>query len=266
MIHIYTSLKEVIDATSKFVSETREADIKRTSPEEILNLFIAANRFGREAIAACYRKIYGNGYDTSARYDYVAKPVYKNHLGYHATQNSIVISWVMFVSSYAYFIEVIAHEIAHDVGHRHSHDEAFWYEYYRNCQRLGLMSSEIPYEEGIIEDKNDVRKYGYGRIKVLALPPVLSITHERRCKAMFKHKVFCRDEWSNEYAIKQEYSKLASEICALYQMNFKYLPGGHSEPIIEPWLCEPSENILSSELIKPITRNDIRLYDLEHPN
>lgn len=266
MIQIYTSLKEVIDATTKFISETREADIKRTSPEVILNLFISANRFGREAIAACCRKIYGKDYDTSTRYDYVAQMVYRKVGGLHYSKNSIFLSWGIFQSTYLGFLNVIVHEIAHDIGHSHNHDEEFWHEYYLNCQRLGLISSEIPYEEGMIEDKNDVRKYGYGRIKVLALPPVLSITHERRCKAMFKHKVFCRDEWSNEYAIKQEYSKLASEICALYQMNFKYLPGGHSEPIIEPWLCEPSENILSSELIKPITRNDIRLYDLEHPN
>lgn len=265
MIQIYTSLKEVIDATTKFISETREIDIKRTSPEEILNLFIAANRFGREAIAACCRKIYGNDYDTSVRHDYVAKKIYRKVGGLHYSKNSIFLSWDNnFVNSYEYFIETIAHEMAHDTTH--SHIEKFWREYYRNCQRLGLISSEIPFEDGIIEDKNDVRKYGYGRIKVLALPPVLSITHERRCKAMFKHKVFCRDEWPNEYAIKQEYSKLASDICALYQMNFKYLPGGHSEPIEETWLCEPSENILSSELIKPITRNDIRLYDLEHPN
>lgn len=261
MIHIYTSLKEVIDATSKFVSETREADIKRTSPEEILNLFIAANRFGREAIAACYRKIYGNDYDTSTRNDYVAKPIYRNAFGLHYSW-SILLSWELFVSSYVRIIEVIAHEIAHDMVR--GHGEKFWHEYYRNCQKMGLISLEIPYDEGMYEDKYGVRKYGYGRIKGLDISFETSdhiiVKYDRRCKAMFKHKVFCLGDV--EYEIKQEYNNLALEICSLYRMNFNGLPisrhieTSFSEPI-EPWLCEPSEGILTPELIKPVTRSTL---------
>ncbi len=77
MIKKYNSLKETIDATTDFILKTRECDIKRTSPEEILNFFIAATRFGREAIAACYRKLYGPQYDMSNRRDHIIQPIYK---------------------------------------------------------------------------------------------------------------------------------------------------------------------------------------------
>lgn len=268
-MQIFTSLEEVIEATTRFIRETREVDIKRTSPEEILNLFISANRFGREAIAACYRKIFGNDYDTSVRYDYVAKLVYRNYGGLHYSNNSILLSWGRFVSPYKRFIELIAHEIAHDVGHKHNHDEVFWHEYYLNCQKLGLISLEIPYEEGMIEDKYGVRKYGYGGIKGIGKHGnnVSRITYERRCKAMFKHKVFFLEKYSNVYAIKQVYYKTALDICALYHVNLanclidRYLATKTSRSIEETWLREPSQRILVPDLIKPITRSILSTYN-----
>ena len=269
MIVKYNSLKETIDATTAFVSETREADITRTSPEKILNLFISANRFGREAIAACCRKLYGPEYLTSNRYDYVVHHAYGRYLARHYSNSCIEISWKSFTRSYAGFIALIGHEIAHDVGHRHGHDEIFWQQYYRNCQGLGLISSDIEYKDGMIEDKHNVRIMGYGSIIGLTQYPEFTVslpTLENRVKAMLKHDVFTYDNISNNYRIKQDFMPLALEICREYQVRLDrhqcadiYRPNTDFilKSIDEPWLDNPSDNIFDPSILKCITRNDI---------
>lgn len=264
MIRKYNSLKETIDATTAFVLDTREADIKRTNPEEILNLFIAANRFGREAIAACYRKLYGPEYDTSNRSDYVIKPVYKKCRGYCYPNNLIVINWSSFItSSYTNMLELIAHEIAHDVCLEHR--EKFWHAYYRNCQGLGLIASDIAYEDGMVVNKSGMRKYGYGRIigfKRSYLNFAISpITLERRINALVKHNVFTRD-W-DEYIIKPEFMPLALDICKQYQVMLGYrfklfkLKCGNADftTINESWLNNHSDDIFDPSILKCITRD-----------
>lgn len=246
---IYTSLKEVIGATTEFVFNTREADIKRTSPEVILNLFIAANRFGREAIAACYRKIYGAEYPVCGRCDYVAQPIYMKAGGWNTSGKQITISWFSFLSSYQNFINIIAHEIAHDKGYRPVHGESFWQEYYRNCQCLGLIASDIPFEEGMIEDIGNVRLHGWGRIKGITRqnPPISFTTLDRRRKALRKHDVFRSGGDPIVNIISRQYMAMAQTICEQYEINYNRLPVEeyHDKTIIdEPWLLNPSEEIL----------------------
>ncbi len=55
-------------------------------------------------------------------------------------------------------LEEIAHEIARD--DYHDHGEKFWHKCYRNCQGLGLIASDIAYEDGMVEDKWNKRKRG----------------------------------------------------------------------------------------------------------
>lgn len=267
----YNSLKEIIDATTTFVLGTCEADIKRTNPIKILNLYISANRFGREAIAACYRKLYGPEYDTSNRYDYVLHHAYGRYSACHHSNSCIEISWKSFTRSYAGFIALIGHEIAHDVGHRHGHDEIFWQEYYRNCQGLGLISSEIEYKDGMVEDKYNVRIMGYGSIIGLKQPQfaVSLLTLENRVKAMVKHNVFTYNNISNNYVIKQDFMPLALDICRKYQVRLDHhqcsnVYSRNTDSILksidEPWLNNPSDSIFDPSILKCITLNDINTY------
>lgn len=262
MIHIYTSLKEVIDATTKFISETRESDIKRTSPEKILNLFIAANRFGREAIAACCRKIYGNDYETSRRNDSVSIPSINcwisPWLARHYTNRFIVLKWdLFFYGNIRYIIEVIAHEIAHDIVNGHS--EAFWREYYKNCQILGLISEDIPFEKGM--QSWDVKGHGHiknfnnsgDKFRFLQFYKI-----PEKIKAISRLDMFIK-QYNNKLeirtqAIKKAYINIVYDLCKEYHVDPKSLDMNYpaakfidSSPTIdEPWLIKPEMTIIDS--------------------
>lgn len=136
---------------------------------------------------------------------------------------------------------------------------------------LWLISSDIEYKDGMIEDKNNVRIMGYGSIIGLKQPQfaVSLLTLENRVKAMVKHNVFTYNNISNNYVIKQDFMPLALDICRKYQVRLDHhqcsdVYSRNTDSILksidEPWLNNPSDSIFDPSILKCITLNDINTY------
>lgn len=231
----FTTLKEVSDYAHSLIRDKSEKELKKLDPLELLEWFIASQRFVAEKAIEIIK-------------DAGIKDVYENlninvvcfwHDRFSAyckynKQRIIIGIKSLFLKSYNQLVVTIIHELTHlEVS---GHSDNFWQRHLEILKIESLADPNVTVEDAFLKDPTTVYRYPTDRLPLLHGSHIISeistgvnlceqcFNFDRKYHLIRRNHIFGRDNWCNIRRLNDiEFNQDIMRLCKEYEVNYNAL-------------------------------------------
>lgn len=243
MERTFNSLEDVSNYAHSLIRDKSEKDIKKLNSLEILEWFIASQRFVAEKAVDIIRhaglKVENRGLTIK-----VACFFFDNFYGayYNRQYSNIVIGTkCIFGDSYNQLIGVIIHELTH--MEIMGHNDNFWQRYLELLTIEGFAEPGLSVDEAFIKDTITIYRHASERLPLMRGCLLREISagnndcerymnFDRKYHIFRRNPIFCRDNWDNIRRLNDlDFKDDVVRLCREYEVDYNtiYRRSHHDE-------------------------------------
>lgn len=226
----FNSLKEVSDCAHGLIRDQREKELKALNPSELLEWFIASQRFVAKKAVEIINDA-GIKVENQSLNINVACFYFDNYYGGYCGKRQIIVgTQKMFTSSYNQLISTIIHEVTHLEIMDHS--DNFWQRCLEILKIEGFAELGLSVEDAFVKDTLSVYRHPTEKIPLLhgSFIPEISAGNNlceqcdnflRKYHQIRRNPIFGRDNWCNIRRLNDmDFKDDIIRLCKLYEVNY----------------------------------------------
>lgn len=228
----FSNLKEVSDYAHSLIRDKSEKELKKLDPLELLEWFIASQRFVAEKAVEIIKNV---GINVEHININVACFWYDRWGAYceYNKQRIIIGTQCLFACSYNGLVAKIIHELTHlEVW---GHNDNFWQRYLEILKIEGFADPGLTVEDAFYKDTITVYRHPTEKLPLLrnrifsensigVNPCEISLIFDKKYHQIRRNPIFGRDNWRNIRRLNDiDFNQDVIQLCKEYEVNYNAL-------------------------------------------
>lgn len=227
----FTSLNEVSDYAHSLIRDKSEKELKKLDPVELLEWFIASQRFVAEKAVEIIKDV---GINVEHLNINVACFWNNSYYGAYCDGQQIIIGTKsLFGGSYNQLVETIIHELTHlEVS---GHSDNFWQRHLEMLKIEGFADPNLTVEDAFYKDTITVYRHPTEKLPLLRGCIISEIStgvnlceqcfnFDRKYHQIRRNPIFGRDNWCNIRRLNdKDFNQDVIQLCKEYEVNYNAL-------------------------------------------